>query len=90
VEGIVKKTNAAGYSVDEKVGKVSAVGVGMRTHTGIASKMFGALADAKVNINMISTSEIKISCVVSEDDTEKAVKALHAAFGLGKKRGSKK
>lgn len=90
VEDIVKKTGAAGYSVDEKVGKVSAVGVGMRTHTGIASKMFGALADAKVNINMISTSEIKISCVVAEDDTEKAVKALHAAFGLGKKSGSKK
>jgi aspartate kinase len=90
IEQIVKSVNAAEYTIDEKVGKVSAVGVGMRTHTGIASKMFRSLAEAKVNIDMISTSEIKISCVVSEDDTERAVRALHEAFGLGKKTKVKK
>jgi aspartate kinase len=52
--------------------------------------MFRSLAEAKVNIDMISTSEIKISCVVSEDDTERAVRALHEAFGLGKKTKVKK
>ncbi|MFW6210674.1 MAG: aspartate kinase [bacterium] len=87
---IVKKVKAKGFAMDEKIGKVSAVGVGMRTHTGIASKMFKALAEAKVNIEMISTSEIKISCVVSEKDTEKAVKALHSAFGLGRKKKADK
>jgi aspartate kinase len=90
IEQIVKSVDAAEYTIDEKIGKVSAVGVGMRTHTGIASKMFKALAEAKVNIDMISTSEIKISCVVSEDDTERAVRALHEAFGLGKKIKVKK
>ena len=90
ISDIVKKVKAKGFTLDEKIGKVSAVGVGMRTHTGIASKMFKALADAKVNIEMISTSEIKISCVVSEKDTEKAVKALHKVFGLGAKKKKKK
>ncbi len=89
LEELKKKSGAKSFSVSEKVGKVSAVGVGMRTHTGIASKMFGALAKAKVNIDMISTSEIKISCVVAEEDTERAVKALHAAFELGGKKKKK-
>jgi aspartate kinase len=83
---IVKKVNAGGYTVDEQIGKVSAVGVGMRTHTGIASAMFKALADKKINISMISTSEIKISVVVREDQVEDAVKTLHTAFKLGKKK----
>lgn len=83
--GIVKAVKAAGYTFDEKIGKVSAVGVGMRTHTGIASKMFKALALNKINIEMISTSEIKVSVVVAEADVEKAVISLHKAFGLGKK-----
>lgn len=85
LDGIVKKVRAKGYTIDEKIGKVSAVGVGMRTHTGIASAMFKALADKKINIEMISTSEIKISVVVKEDQVEDAVKVLHAAFKLGKK-----
>ena len=85
LDEIVKKVKAKGYTIDEKIGKVSAVGVGMRTHTGIASAMFKALADKKINIEMISTSEIKISVVVKEDQVEDAVKVLHSAFKLGKK-----
>ena len=85
LDDIVKKVKAKGYSIDEKIGKVSAVGVGMRTHTGIASVMFKALADKKINIEMISTSEIKISVVVKEDQVEDAVRVLHSAFKLGKK-----
>ena len=67
------------------VGKVAVVGVGMRSHSGVASKMFQALADAKINIQLISTSEIKISCVVSRDHVDEAVKVLHKAFELEKK-----
>jgi aspartate kinase len=74
---IAKKIGASGVSTDEKIAKVSAVGVGMRSHTGVAGKMFRALADAGVNIQMISTSEIKISVVIAETDMEKAVKIIH-------------
>ena len=86
LDKIIKKIKAKGYTVDEKIGKVSAVGVGMKTHTGIASKMFKALASKKVNIEMISTSEIKISVVVKQKDIQRAVKALHSAFKLGRKK----
>ena len=70
--------------VDENIVKVSLVGVGMRSHAGIASKAFNALADAGINIQMISTSEIKITLVISQDKLEDAVKVLHDAFELGK------
>ena len=69
--------------VDEDVAKVSVVGVGMRSHTGVAKTMFGALADRGVNIQVISTSEIKISVLIESAYTELAVRALHAAYGLG-------
>ena len=69
--------------VDEDVAKVSVVGVGMRSHTGVASTMFGALAERGVNIQVISTSEIKISVLIEAAYTELAVRALHAAYGLG-------
>ena len=69
--------------VDEGIGKVSLVGVGMRSHAGIASTAFNALADAGINIQMISTSEIKITIVISGDQLEEAVKTLHSAFNLG-------
>ncbi len=65
---------------DEKIGKISIVGVGMRSHSGVAAKMFETLAGEGVNINMISTSEIKISVVISLDKAESAMKAVHAAF----------
>ncbi len=67
---------------DEKIAKVSIVGAGMRTHSGVATKMFETLAKHGINIMMISTSEIKISCVIDEKYTELAVRALHEAFNL--------
>ena len=69
---------------DAKIAKVSLVGLGMRTHAGVAAKMFKALAGKKINIEMISTSEIKISCVIREREVKKAVQAIHRKFNLGK------
>ncbi|WP_136247385.1 aspartate kinase [Halomonas borealis] len=69
---------------DDKIAKVSLVGVGMRSHAGVASKMFRVLAEEGINIRMVSTSEIKISVVVDEKHMELAVRALHQAFGLDK------
>ncbi len=76
------KLGAREVAGDDKIVKVSVVGVGMRSHAGVASKMFKALSDEGVNIRMISTSEIKISVVVDEKYLELAVRALHTAFGL--------
>ena len=81
---IAKQLNAREVSGDDKIVKISVVGVGMRSHAGIASTMFKALADEKINIQMISTSEIKISVVVEEKYLELGVRALHSAFGLDK------
>jgi aspartate kinase len=67
---------------DENIAKVSVIGVGMKDHSGVASKMFAALARDNINISMISTSEIRISCVIEEKYTELAVRVLHSAFGL--------
>jgi aspartate kinase len=82
MDKIVVETEAVGFRTDEKVGRVSLVGAGMKTHPGIAAKMFEVLAAEGINIEMISTSTIRISCVVVEDDVERAVQALHAAFEL--------
>ena len=71
---------AKGVTVDPNIAKVSIVGVGMRTHAGVAAKMFQLLAREGVNIEMISTSEIKISVVIDEKYTELAVRVLHDAF----------
>jgi aspartate kinase len=68
---------------DDRIGKVSVVGAGMRSHPGVSATFFGALAEAGINIEMISTSEIRISVVVDQSDVEMAVAAVHAAFGLG-------
>ena len=67
---------------DENVTKVSAIGVGMRSHAGVAAKMFKALADRGINIQVVSTSEIKVSVLISSDFTELAVRTLHSAFDL--------
>jgi aspartate kinase len=75
--------NAREVTGDDRIAKISLVGVGMRSHAGIASQMFQALAAESINIQMISTSEIKISVVVDEKYLELGVRALHAAFGLG-------
>jgi len=67
---------------DDRIGKVSVVGVGMRSHPGVTARFFTALAEVGVNIEMISTSEIRISVVVDTDDVDRAVAAAHTAFGL--------
>jgi len=64
--------------------KVSVVGVGMRTHTGVAQRMFKALADASINIQNITTSEIKISCIIDKEQANKALQVVHDAFELEK------
>jgi aspartate kinase len=75
---------AKGVVGDDRIAKVSLVGIGMRTHAGIASRMFGALAREGINIQMISTSEIKTSVVVDEKYMELAVRVLHRDFELDK------
>ena len=69
-------------SVDDEIAKVSLVGAGMRSHPGVSATFFSALADAGINVEMISTSEIRISIVTRVEDSKKAVQALHSAFGL--------
>jgi len=83
LDPLAEEVGAVGIRVDEAIAKVSLVGAGMKTHPGVAAKMFGALSAAGVNIEMISTSTIRVSVVVSRDDVETAVQAVHAAFGLG-------
>lgn len=82
-EVLIAEMPGAKLGIRERLAKVSVVGVGMRTHTGVASRMFEALHQAGVNIENISTSEIVISCVVSQDDGDAALRAVHAAFALG-------
>ena len=83
---ISKKVGAGEITYDKDMAKVSIVGIGMRSHSGVAAKMFEALAEKGINIEMISTSEIKISCVVEKKNGEEAVRAIHDKFGLGKKK----
>lgn len=83
LDSVSKSLGAGAVQLDKKIGKVSLVGVGMRSHAGIASKMFKALADENINIQIITTSEIKISIVIEEKYLELAVRALHSAFDLG-------
>ncbi|MBW2040075.1 MAG: aspartate kinase [Deltaproteobacteria bacterium] len=86
-KSLAKRMGAKEVIAEEEVAKVSMVGVGMRSHSGVASKMFGALAKEGINIKMISTSEIKISCIIDAKYTELAVRSLHEAFELGKGSG---
>lgn len=81
-EDVVAELEARTWSVDESIAKVSLVGAGMKTHPGVAAQMFRSLADAGVNIDMISTSSIRISCVVEGEKVGTAVRALHTSFGL--------
>jgi aspartate kinase len=82
MDTIVDDLEAAGVTHDADIGRVSLVGAGMKTHPGVAAEMFEVLAKEGINIEMISTSSIRISCVVAARDVEPAVRALHAAFGL--------
>ena len=81
-EKIAESIGAEEVRGDEHIAKVSVIGVGMRSHSGVAAKTFTALASENINIMMISTSEIKISCIIEEKYTELAVRVLHHAFGL--------
>ncbi|MDP3804072.1 MAG: aspartate kinase, partial [Candidatus Omnitrophota bacterium] len=84
-KAISKKIGAGEVLLDKDIAKVSIVGIGMRSHSGVAANMFGALAERGINIEMISTSEIKISCVVKKKSGEEAVRAIHEKFDLGKR-----
>jgi len=84
VQTIINEIGAGDVSGSEQIAKVSIVGVGMRNHSGIATTMFRILAQEGINIQMISTSEIKVSCIIDEKYTELAVRALHDGFGLDK------
>jgi len=81
---VAKEINAEKVTSDNRIAKVSVVGVGMRSHAGVASQMFAALAEVGINILMITTSEIKISVIIEEKYLELAVRALHSSFGLDK------
>ena len=85
IEKNKKKMNYEEVSATKNIVKVSLIGVGMRSHAGIAGQMFTCLAKKKINIRMISTSEIKISVVIDQKNLENAVKALHNEFKLERK-----
>jgi len=82
VKGLARAVKATAVETDREIAKVSIVGVGMRNHSGVAAKMFQVLSEEGINIQMISTSEIRVSCVIDPKYTELAVRALHTAFGL--------
>ena len=82
VNGLAGEIGATGVSGDRDIARVSIVGAGMKSHPGVAATMFEVLANAGINIEMIQTSAIRLTCVVREDEAEKAVQVLHAAFGL--------
>jgi aspartate kinase len=84
---VTTQVGASGITADDRIAKVSVVGVGMRSHAGVAARMFETLSTEGINIQMISTSEIAVSCVVEDKYAELAVRALHDAFELGRERG---
>jgi aspartate kinase len=84
IEQVAKGVEAREVRYDEDVVKVSIVGLGMRSHAGVAAKMFRILAKEGINIQVIATSEIKVSCLIAAKYTELAVRALHDGFGLEK------
>ena len=81
---MAKEIGAEDVLEDQDIAKVSVIGIGMKSHSGVAAQMFAALAKENINILMISTSEIRISCVVELAKAELAVRILHTAFGLDK------
>jgi aspartate kinase len=86
IKAVVKEVGAQEVICDQDIAKVSIVGVGMKAHAGIAARMFAALARRKINIDMISTSEIKISCVIDGKKGKDAVRVIHDEFGLNSKK----
>jgi aspartate kinase len=82
LDGIVGDIGARGFSVDEGIAKISLVGAGMKSHPGVAADMFDVMATEGINIEMISTSPIRVSCVIRRDDADRALQAVHTRFGL--------
>lgn len=82
IEKLAESIDAQGFTADSDIAKISLVGAGMKSHPGVAAKMFQTLADSGINIEMISTSSIRISCVIRASDVEKAVKTIHQVFEL--------
>ena len=80
LKNISKQLDAKGYDVDVNIARISIIGAGMKSESGVASKMFKTLGDNKINISMISTSPIRVSCVISNNDIEKALNVLHEEF----------
>jgi aspartate kinase len=89
MERVVDAVGAASYSMDDGVAKVSLVGAGMKSHPGVAADMFAALAEEGINIEMISTSSIRVSCVVRATDADRAVLAVHERFSLGEQAAAR-
>ena len=82
LNGLVEKVGASGMSYGRDVAKVSIIGAGMQSNPGVVAAMFEALAEVDINIQMISTSEIRVSCIIAENEAEKAVQQLHKKFNL--------
>ncbi|MGZ8579111.1 MAG: aspartate kinase, partial [Actinomycetota bacterium] len=82
LEGLVADIDARGFNVDDGIAKLSLVGAGMKSHPGVAADMFDVLATEGINIEMISTSPIRVSCVIRRDDADRALRAVHTRFGL--------
>jgi aspartate kinase len=82
LQRVAEEVGAEGISTDADIAKISLVGAGMKTHPGVAANMFDALADAGINIEIISTSSIRVSCVIRATDVERGVRAIHDKFSL--------
>jgi aspartate kinase len=89
MDAVTQEVGAFGFEMDDGVAKVTLVGAGMKSHPGVAADMFAALADERINIEMISTSSIRVSCVVRAADADRALRAIHAKFGLGAEAGTR-
>jgi aspartate kinase len=83
MDRVLEEFGAARHLIDDDIAKVSLVGAGIKSHPAVVAEMFAALADEGINIEMISTSSIRVSCVIRAGDSERAVRAVHAKFGLG-------
>jgi aspartate kinase len=82
IEAVSAEIGGEGWSADSDIAKISLIGAGMRSHPGVAATMFRTLADAGINIEAISTSTIRISCVIRASEVERAIREVHSAFGL--------
>jgi aspartate kinase len=89
MDRVVKDVEASGYSLDDGIAKVSLVGAGIKSHPAVVADMFGALASEGINIEMISTSSIRISCVIRAEDADRALRAIHAKFAIAQEAATR-